>query len=511
MSVHDEDAARPLLDDTDRGSTSLEEPRDVLTPTSSETEPSPNLTLGQLLKIAPGLGLGTLLVQADATLELSSYATIGSEFHQLKHVAWLTIAYVLMTTASQPLYSRLSDYCGRKPVILACYAFFAIGVTLCSLSPSFWLLVAARGVVGLGGAGMGFLVTVILNDIVALRDRALWQSGLVVLSVCGQVVGGPLGGLAVDHLGWRPAFLILLPFGLFTILLVYWTLKLPQLPTQVSFKDHDTGSPLRQIARLNNFDLYGACTLVSSTLCLVVVLNLAGNDVPWNHPIVPSLLVLDILLFALYAHIELKLAAVPLIPLHLLRPQYIYSLFGTNFFSTMTLMGLLYLMPLYVKASGHGSSSLSGLMIVLCAIGQSIGHAVAGLLIKWRGYVWQSLVCANGVYILALIMFRQTWQGSENAANEFLWPIISGICMGVITNCLLINLIRATSQEDRAVMYAGYHLFSNIANMIALSVLAAMVQYRTRYYLGTNLEGSYHGDIEKVLHSPILTARTKCG
>ena len=68
-------------------------------------------------------------------------------------------------------------------------------------------------------------------------------------------------------------------------------------------------------------------------------------------------------------------------------------------------------MPLYVKASGHGNSSLSGLMIVLCAIGQSIGHAVAGLLIKWRGYVWQTLVCANGVYILALIMFRQTWQG----------------------------------------------------------------------------------------------------
>ena len=58
-------------------------------------------------------------------------------------------------------------------------------------------------------------------------------------------------------------------------------------------------------------------------------------------------------------------------------------------------------------------------------------------------------------------------------------------------------------------MYAGYHLFSNIANMIALSILAAMVQYRTRYYLGTNLEGSYRGDIEKVLRSPILIARTK--
>lgn len=102
-------------------------------------------------------------------------------------------------------------------------------------------------------------------------------------------------------------------------------------------------------------------------------------------------------------------------------------------------------------------------MIVLCAIGQSIGHAVAGLLIKWRGYVWQTLVCASAAYILALVMFRQTWQGivdhvrlkthtellagSENVANELLWPVLSGICMGAITNCLLINLIRGTSQD----------------------------------------------------------------
>lgn len=60
---------------------------------------------------------------------------------------------------------------------------------------------------------------------------------------------------------------------------------------------------------------------------------------------------------------------------------------------------------------------------------------------------------------------------------------------------------------DRAVMYAGYHLFSNIANMVALSILAAMVQYRTRSYLGTNLKGSYHGDIEKVHHSRFLMVR----
>ena len=73
MSVHDEDAARPLLDDIDRVSTSLEEPRDVLTPTSSEPEPSPTLTLGQLLKIAPGLGLGCVLAPIIYILRRLTY------------------------------------------------------------------------------------------------------------------------------------------------------------------------------------------------------------------------------------------------------------------------------------------------------------------------------------------------------------------------------------------------------------------------------------------------------
>lgn len=147
--------------------------------------------------------LGVFVSQIDQSFVLATYGAVSSEFNDLGSGPWLISAYILAQCVAQPLYGKLSDIYGRKICLQASYVLFAIGTAGSGLGMSMGQVIAFRAVQGAGGAGMGSMVSIIIADLVPLREVATYWSYVNILQTTGRSAGGFLGGLLTQTLGWR--------------------------------------------------------------------------------------------------------------------------------------------------------------------------------------------------------------------------------------------------------------------------------------------------------------------
>lgn len=134
---------------------------------------------------------------------MATHALIASEFMALESSSWLFTGFMLASTATQTTFGQLSQVFGRKPVIMACYAVFGLGCLLVGTAHSMVAAVAGRLLSGSVSAGTNVLVSLVITDLVPVREVATWNSYVNVVAVIGRCVGGPLGGGLADVIGWR--------------------------------------------------------------------------------------------------------------------------------------------------------------------------------------------------------------------------------------------------------------------------------------------------------------------
>jgi hypothetical protein len=144
--------------------------------------------------IFPAVAIGVFLAAADGTIIISSYGKIGSELDALNKTSWIANAYFLTLTAFQPLYGKLSDIFGRKACLLFAYSVFGLGCLFCGVAQDINQLIASRAFAGVGGGGMTTIVSIMLSDIVTLRERGKWQGYINIVYATGAATGAPLGG-----------------------------------------------------------------------------------------------------------------------------------------------------------------------------------------------------------------------------------------------------------------------------------------------------------------------------
>jgi hypothetical protein len=142
--------------------------------------------------------IGVFVANADGSLVLATNSAISSSFSALQSASWLTSSYVMANCAAQPIVGKLSDIFGRKAVLLVCYGLFALGTSLCGSGQTMWQVIVGRSIAGLGGAGMGVIVAIVITDLVPLRDVASWRSYVNVVATTGRMVGAPVGGWLAD-------------------------------------------------------------------------------------------------------------------------------------------------------------------------------------------------------------------------------------------------------------------------------------------------------------------------
>jgi predicted MFS family arabinose efflux permease len=349
---------------------------------------------------------------------VSTYGTIGTELHALSSTSWVATSYFLTLSAFQPLYGKLSDIFGRKECLLFAYLVFGLGSTLCGFARNMGELIAARAFAGIGGAGMSVCVSVLLSDIVGLRDRGTWQGYVNIIYAAGAGSGAPLGGLLADSIGWRWAFIAQGPMCLLAFIAVALVLELPK-------EDHSHWKE-----KVLKIDFLGAAILIVAVAGLLVGLD-RGSNGKWNSPITIAGLCTTPL-FVVFVLVEKYVANNPFAPGHIILNRSLFACFLCNFFSFAGWLAALYYIPLYWQVVYNYSAARAGLLLVPSIFCGVSGSLAGGFYMKRTGkYYWVTVVAYTDLTIgLALILLF------AGAIAKSVLVMVLAMCLAAFSNGL---------------------------------------------------------------------------
>jgi EmrB/QacA subfamily drug resistance transporter len=433
--------------------------------------PPARLDHAAVRRILLGLMLAMFLSALDQTIVATALATIGRAYGEVENLAWIVTAYLLAATAVTPLYGKLSDIHGRRPVLLGGIAIFVAGSLACALAPTMPALIAARALQGLGGGGLIALSQTIVGDAVSPRERGRYQGYFGAVFATASIAGPVLGGVLAEHLHWSLIFWINLPLGLIAFAITGHALK--------SLPRHE---------RPHDLDFLGAALMVTATIAFLLALNWGGTRYPWGSWQIASLIGAAALTFALFGW-RLGVAPEPFVSLSIMRNRVVAYALGCAALAYGTMIALSIYTPVYFEVVLGLSASAAGLMLIPfmggVVIGSTFGGRLMAKLVRYKRIGLVSLPFAiAGLMPLALV---PSWL-SIGAVALLLFVAGTGIgpCFPITTvsvqNAVLpwqlgtvtgvINFMRALASA-LMVALCGAFLFAGSTHGVTLEALHA--------------------------------------
>jgi EmrB/QacA subfamily drug resistance transporter len=332
------------------------------------------------------LVLAMLPAVLDQTVLATALPTIARQLGTLSDVSYLVTAYVLTSTVATPLWGKLGDRHGRRPLLTAALSLFLAASAACGLAQTFGELVAARAVQGVAAGGLMALAMAAVGDLVDPRERPRWQGRIAVAFSAAAIVGPLIGGLLVEHASWRWVFYVNLPVGLLALAgIKRW------LPVGTT------------AAERRPLDIGGAVLLALSSGAALVVLSLGGHQLDWSSLSVFALAVLAIAGAVAFVMRE-QGASDPVVPLALLAAPVVRVASAGMFLVTAALFGVTVFIPVLLQASAGLSPTQAGLVLAAMTIGLTIATTLAGRRIARTGRMRRLPVLGAAVMALALVV-----------------------------------------------------------------------------------------------------------
>ncbi|KAM4054703.1 major facilitator superfamily protein [Hirsutella rhossiliensis] len=424
----------------------------------------------------PATGIGIYLVAIDQLLTVATYAKIGSELNALNSMSWIATSFFLTLTSFQPLYGKLSDIFGRKECLLFAYAVFGLGCLGCGLARDIVQLCISRAVAGIGGGGINAVVSILLSDLVPLRERGVWQGYLNILYAAGSSTGAPLGGILADSIGWRWSFLAQVPLCCMGWIAVYFLLDVPR-PAQSHW-----------LSKVRQIDFLGAFVLVAAVVALLAGLD-SGPNLGWSHRATVISLSAAPVLFGLFVLVQVKVATHPFAPSHVIFGRGLFACYFANFFGAAGNFAVLFFLPLSMQAGEGFSAAASGALLVPAMIAGVLASVGGGWVIKRTGKFYAVSVLSYGVQAFSILpLALSVWFKATAAEVVALMLTASGSGSGLTTT--LIGLLANAATQDTAVVVACSYLFRSLGSSVGISVSSAVLQQVLRAELATRLPNS---------------------
>ena len=255
----------------------------------------------QILVVLGGLLAGVFLAALDMSIVGTALPRIVSDLGGLQLLSWVVTAYLLTSTASTPLWGKISDLSGRRPMFQLSIGVFVTGSVIAALAPTMTVLIAGRAVQGLGAGGLMALALATIGDIIPPRERGRYQGYFGAVFGTSSIAGPLLGGFFTDGPGWRWIFWINVPIGLAALIVTSRALR--RAPA---------------IRRDHKIDYLGAAVVVAAVSSILLYTAWAGHEFGYTAPISLALLGGGVLLTVLFVFVEAR-AEEPIIPLRLFR------------------------------------------------------------------------------------------------------------------------------------------------------------------------------------------------
>ena len=323
------------------------------------------MTHRQIWLVLIGLMSGMFLAALDQSVVSAAMRTIADDLGGLSLQAWATTAYLITSTVSTPIYGKLGDIFGRRPVFMTAIAIFIAGSFATGFANTMVELAGYRALQGVGAGGLFSLALTIVADIVPPRERARYQGMFLAVfgssSLLGPVIGGTLAG--IDEFlwveGWRWIFLMNLPIGAASLFMVITFLHVPHTP------------------RKQKIDWWGAVTIMLATIPLLLVAE-QGREWGWGSPLAIAMYVTGVTGIVSFILIERRMGDAALIPLAIFKNQTFARTQVLGFIIGMGMFGGMIIIPLIIQVVYGVSPTMTGLMMLPMVLGMMTATITAG-------------------------------------------------------------------------------------------------------------------------------------
>lgn len=428
--------------------------------TQAPTRPNIRVVLFSLM-------IAMMLAMLDNMIVSTALPRIVGEFGGLDHFTWVVTAYVLGTTVSTPIWGKLGDLFGRKPIFLTSVVIFLLGSALCGMAGSRLLggpddgmaeLIAFRAVQGLGAGGLMVGVLAIIGDLVPPRERGRYQGMIAGIMAIALVAGPLVGGFITDHLSWRWAFYVNLPLGGAALVLLVATLRLPRHRTE------------------HRIDWLGAALLAVGITAIVLITTWGGNEYAWRSPQIVGLIVLALASLAAFGVVERR-AVEPVLPLSLFANRNFALISVIGFLLGFAMYGAMSFLPLYQQTVQGASATESGLLLLPLMFGMLVVSLLVGRTITRTGR-YRAFPIIGGVVMSAAMVLLTRLDAQTDVVESSLYLLVLGVGMGFLMQTTTLIAQNSVDQRDLGAASGAATFFRSIGGSFGISLFGAVFASR---------------------------------
>jgi EmrB/QacA subfamily drug resistance transporter len=412
-------------------------------------------TFRRTLLVFVGLQLGQVMSSIDGTIVSTALPAIAGDIGGFSRFTWVVTAYALAMVASMPIYGKLGDLYGRRRVLLVAIGIFLVGSMACGTAQTMDQLLAARFLQGLGGGGLGAVAMATVADIVPARQLGRWLGYQGVIYAVASAVGPVVGGLFVDHLSWRWAFLINLPLGLLASLIVTTKLRLPY----------------RRIPHA--IDWSGSLLLTSGLALFVLLATLGGREIPWASLRAAAAGAGLLLVAPLFVRRERR-APEPVLPLRLFANPVLRVAVSVNFTSGLLLWCGIFFVPQFVQQVREVSPTRSGLVLMPLMFGAALGTLVTGRLVARTGR-YRMWPITGGVLMTSAMLLLTSLDQRSSIATAALSAVLLGTGAGFVMQPSLLAAQNGAEPRELGTATSTALLFRTLGNTIGIPIFGGIL------------------------------------
>jgi EmrB/QacA subfamily drug resistance transporter len=421
-------------------------------------EENGTLTGAALRTVFLALMLGMFLAALDQTIVSVALPTIVGDLGGLNHLSWVVTSYLLASTVSTPIYGKLGDMYGRKPVFLVAILIFLAGSMLAGLSESMAELIGFRALQGIGAGGLMVGAQAIIADIVPPRDRGRYMGLIGSVFAVASVAGPLLGGFLVDNLSWRWVFYVNLPVGVLAVVIVTTRLHLH--------------TPHRH----HRVDYLGATLLSGGVAALILLATWGGTEYAWGSDEIIGLGIVGVAVLAVFTWWERR-AAEPLLPLQLFRSRIFSVANAMGFTIGMAMFGAIIFIPLFLQIVYGVSAKSSGLRTIPLMAGLLTTAILSGRSISRIGRYRPFPIAGTAVLVVGMFLLSLLGVGTPPwVASAYM--VVVGVGLGLVMQVLVLAVQNDARPQEIGVATSSATFFRGMGGAFGVALFGTIFASR---------------------------------